>query len=806
VAVLELFIAELRYAARSLRRSPGFALVAILTLTLGIGANTALFSIFYGVLLRPFDYREADRLVAFRVERAFAGRARPVPANFSLPDLEVWRGQSRSFDSISMMYGASALLSREAGSEVISTATVTPTFFPTVGGHVVLGRGLGPADDGSPSVVISRRLWQRAFGSAATIVGQQIVLDRQPYSVVGVADSTFQLPSPRTDVWRPVGYARTLNPSLGLPRGGGFQPLARLKPGATVAQVQAEAAAVCRSLDAKLSATALPLREWFLTGTVRSTLLVLWAAVGLVLFVACANVANLILARNILRSREIAIRLSLGASRSRLILQSVVQSGLIAAGAAAGGTLLATSIVNGLVTLKPAGIPRLDAVHVDLPVLLFAAALGLATTAAVSMFPAFQSADVAATLKTGGTNATGSRRVRWARRVLIVAELAVSVVLIVGASLLGRSLVRLLHTDLGVATDGVTSALIDLSFGRQLSMTAQRLLIERIVERVRSVPGVTSAGAGASMPPNLARLRFTMNRFDDAPGQPANYMVDAVTATPGYFSTLGMRLQKGRFFTDADAGDRPQVMIVSVSTARQLFGDRDPIGRNISLPMLTGQGTSNGQVALVGVIDDVKYSGIETPTNAVIYRPFAQQPWSSMFIVAHTATNRTDFASTLRKEITAVDPAIGIYSIDTLESLVADATAQPRFRAMTLLFVASLAISLAVIGLYGVVACAVAQRTAELGIRMALGASGAHIIRLVLGEGMWLAAGGVAIGIIAARALTSLVVNLLYGVEPTDLVSFAAAGVALLVVAMLASYFPARRASRIDPLIALRTE
>jgi putative ABC transport system permease protein len=806
VAASELFLAELRYAARGLRRSPGFALAAMLTLALGIGANTAFFSLVYGILLRPFDYREADRLVTFRVEREFAGRARPVPANFSLPDLEVWRAQTRSFDAISMMYGTSTLLSSEAGTDVITTATVTPTFFSTAGGHVVLGRGLGPADDGSPSVVISHRLWQRAFGGAATIVGQQIVLDRHPYSVVGVADSTFQLPSPRTDAWQPVGYARTLNPSLGLPRGGGFQPLARLKAGATVAQAQVEADVVCRSLDAKLHATAIPLREWFLTTAVGSTLLVLWTAVGLVLFVACANVANLMLARNTSRSREMAIRLALGASRSRLMLQSIVQSGLLAAGGAAGGTLLATSIVHGLVTVKPVGIPRLDAVRVDLPVLLFAAALGLATTAVVGVLPAWQSADVAAVLKTGGTTATGSRRARQARRGLVVAELAVSVVLIVGASLLGRSLVRLLHTDLGVATDRVTSALIDLSFGRHLSMTEQRGLIGRIVERVRSLPGVTSAGAGASMPPNLARLRFTMNRFDDAPGQPANYMVDAVTATPGYFSTLGMRLQRGRFFTDADATDRPQVMIVSASTARQLFGDRDPLGRVLSLPILTEQGTSNGQVSLVGIVADVKYSGVETPTNAVIYRPFAQQPWSSMFIVAHTANDPRDFASTFRREITAVDPTIGISRIDTLESLVADATAQPRFRAVTLVFVAALAVSLAVIGLYGVVACAVSQRTAELGIRMALGASGADVIRLVLGEGMWLAAGGVTIGMIVARALTSLVVSLLYGVEPTDLVSFAAAGIVLLLVAMMASYVPARRASRIDPLIALRTE
>jgi putative ABC transport system permease protein len=807
--MVELLLSELRYAARSLRRSPGFTLVAILTLALGIGANTALFSIVYGILMRPLEYRDADRLVAITAERHFSGRPRPVAANFSLPDLAVYQARAHAFESLAMARSANAALAGESGIEIVSVAAVTSSFFSTIDGRFLLGRPIGPADDRSPVVVISRRLWQRRFADSAAIVGQQLVLDRQPYAIVGVVDQTFQWPGDRTDIWSPVEFARTLNPLIGRDRAGGFVAIARLGPGASLAQARAESEVVAQALDPNLHATAVPLREQIVAAVaLEPTLAVLFASVGFVLFIACANVTNLILARNESRSREMAVRLALGASRGRLVGQSLMHSGLIAAGGGALGVAIAAGLVAGFVDLNPARIPRLDAIHVDTPVMLFAAILSAATTLAVGLLPAFQSGDMVGALKLGAPGTIGGRQARRMRRALVVAEVAVSVVLIVGASLLGRSLSRLMQTDIGVKTDHVTAALIDISFGRTLSLADQRALIERVVERIRRLPAVTSAGAGASMPPNLARLRFTMNRLDDAVGQPTNYMVDAVTATPAYFSTLGIRLQKGRFFTETDDADHPQVMIMTASTARQVFGDRDPIGRTLGLPMVTGRagGFGNAPVALVGVIDDVKYSGLESAADAVIYRPFAQQPWASMFIVARTESDVSGLALTMRKEIAAVDPAIAITSVDTLDGLVSDAAAQPRFRTVVLVSMAILAVALAGIGLYGVVAYAVARRTAEIGIRMALGAARGDVMRLVLREGMWLAAGGVVIGMVAARALTRLVAALLYGVQPNDVVSFVAAGSGLFLVAMLASYIPARRASRIDPLVALRAE
>ena len=453
---------------------------------------------------------------------------------------------------------------------------------------------------------------------------------------------------------------------------------------------------ITRAVDPALRAKAIPLREWFLTPTVRTTLLVLLAAVGLVLLVACANVTNLLLARNAARAREHTVRVALGATRRRLLMESLAYSGAIAVCGAAVGALLATVIVRGLIALEPAGIPRLDAVRVDYPILIFAALLAGLSTVVVAAMPAFQSLRTAAVLRTTSTNAPAGRNIR---RALVVAEVAVSVVLLVGASLLGRSLVRLLQTDIGVTSEPVTAALIDVSYGRRLSMIEQRQLIDRVVERVSRLPGITSIGAGAAMPPNLARLRFTMPRFDDASGTQTNYMVDAVTATPGYFTTLGMRLRSGRLFQDSDAPGSPEAMIVSSSTARQLFGPRDPIGRVVQLPTLTPDGLKPAPVTVVGVIDDVKYSGIDTPANAVIYRPFSQQPWPSMYIVMRTADGASELAASLRREIATVDPGIGVQTIDTLDGLVANAVAQPRFRAMVLIGLAVLAITLAAIGL-----------------------------------------------------------------------------------------------------------
>jgi putative ABC transport system permease protein len=582
---------DLRYAARLVAKAPAFSLMVILTLALGIGANTALFSVVYGVLIRPLPYRDADRLVQFRTERDFTGRPRPVQTNFSLVDLEQWRQFPRSLESIALFAGSRGAVSAESGSEAVSVATVTDGFFATVRGRILLGRPLTATDDQSPVIVISQALWQRQFAGSPSAVGGQLILDSQPYTIVGVTDTTFQLPFARTDVWRTAGFARTLIPAWARRGSGGFSPIARLKPGATTEQARADCEAVLRAIaaiDPKYEGTrvtAMGLHEQ-LVADVKPAILVLFAAVALVLFVACANVTSLLLARDTSRSREQAVRLALGASRGRLARQYLVYTAVVASCGAVVGIAAAGTIVAVLRSLQSVGIPRLEDVQVDVPVLLFALLATVVTAVVVGLLPAFQSSGVAA-LKVGAPGASLTRRSRRLRQTLIVAELAVSVVLLVGASLLGRSLVQLMAIDIGVSAEHVTAAQIEVFHGRTSTFTERRALIGRVVERVRSMPGVTSAGAGVALPPNRAMLRITMDRVDEAIGRPTNYLVDAVSATPEYFSTLGVRLQKGRFFNDADDEDHPHVMIMSAGTARQIFGGADPINRTVVIPILT---------------------------------------------------------------------------------------------------------------------------------------------------------------------------------------------------------------------------
>lgn len=797
---------ELRSTLRALWRAPGFTAVAVLTIAIGIGANTALFSVVYGVLFRPLDYRDASRLVSVNAERTFAGRPTPVTSNFSYSDLAAWQSTGQAFESLAMSASANARFQNPSGSEVISIASVSRDFFSMLDGRVVLGRGLGPADDSTPAVVVSQRLWLRVFGGATSIGDARVVLDDQPYAVVGVADGTFQIPSARVDVWRPVGFARTLNPQLTMPRAGGFRLFARLEPNATMRDAQVQADAASRAIDPNLRSTIRPLRDVFLPDSARSTLLVLWAAVGLVLIVSCVNVTNVILTRDTARSRELAVRLALGASRGRLWRQSIGQNVILAAAGAIGGAALAVGILRVLRTFPPASIPRLDFVRIDAPVLLFSCLVALMVAGVVSLLSASPPADAAASLRTSVFAATGGRRARRVRQTLVIVEISVAVVLLAGAALIGRSLASLLNVDLGIANRQVAAAPIEVSFGRTMSLADQQQVVNRVVDRVRALPGVIAAGAGAGLPPNLTRARITINEFDEAVGKPANYMVDAVPATPGYFSALGLRLREGRLFTDSDDSSHAAVMLITRTTARQVFGNQSPIGRVLHIPVLTDSGSGNAAVTVVGVLDDVRYSGLDAQATGVVFRPFAQQAWSSMFVVAQTSGDAGALAPAMRRAISSVDPSIAVYSIDTLDALVAGAAAQPGFRASVLTGLALVAVTLAGLGLYGVVAFAVTQRTRELGVRIALGADSRAIVRLVVGDTLRLAAFGIAAGLAMAFVSARFLSSLLFGIAPGDPLSFAGTTVVLVIVAVTAAVAPARRAIRVDPLVSLRSE
>ena len=795
---------DIRYGARTLSRTPGFTAVAAVTLALGIGANTAMFSIMYGILLRPLAYRDADRLVLIQRERDLSGTHRPVPAFFLPPaEINAWQQHLQSFESTAFYSAEASALSTDYGNEVIDSSVVSGTFFSTLAGPIAAGRELSPADDSSPSTVISERLSRRLFGSPQRAIGQQVTLSSRPFTIVGIVDSAFRFPSVKTDAWMPAGFMRAVTP-----RCCAFRMLGRVKPDVAVAQAGAEVAASAKALAASAAgprsetrATVTSLRDQ-IVGSVRPALLILFAAVGLVLLVACANVVNLLLARHVTRAREAAIRTALGAARNRLVAQTMIESALLAAIGAGMGIFLAIAAVRVLQRWQPPGVPRLDAVHVDVPVLLFSIALTAAAALGAGLLPAWQSTNTADALKSGAAGVTSAPRGRRIRRVLCATELAVSLVLLVGATLFGRSLVRLMHTDLGVTTDHVVTASLNLAFGGRPTDAQTLDRVEHVIERIRTVPGVRAVGVGTALPPNASRIVLTLRRT----GEAVDYQAAGVPATPGYFQALGMRLVKGRLFTDEDDLNHPPVMIMSVETARRFFGDGDPIGRKMSLPVNRNGVNGSADMTLVGIIANVKYSGLDAAADDAVYRPFRQQTWVAPYLVVRTTEDPESLAVMLGREIAAVDRGMVIADVRTLTSIVSDAAAQPRFRTLLLVAIAGLALSMATVGLYGVVSYSVSQRTREIGIRMALGAHRGDVLAMVLREGVLLAGAGILGGLVTALAVMRALASLLYGIAPTDAASFGFACASLLIVGFMASYLPARRATKVDPLVALRDE
>jgi putative ABC transport system permease protein len=499
------------------------------------------------------------------------------------------------------------------------------------------------------------------------------------------------------------------------------------------------------------------------------------------------------------------VRLALGATRARLVRQSIVESALLTWIGLVLGIAVAVAMVETLHGLEPPGIPRLDAVRLDGPVLLFGCVAAALTTMIVGMLPPFHPVQAAEALRIGGSAATARSSGQRARRVLVTIEVALSVVLLVGAVLLGRSLYRLLQTDVGVVTDQVLTASLSLDLDRELSGVQQTALVNRILNQFQMVPGTAAVGVGTSLPPNASRLILTLSRTNSA-GEPVSYRATAIASTPGYFSALRIPLLRGRLFTDADDTTHPPVVIMSAATARRFFGDGDPVGRTMSLPTLRDGVKGTVEATLVGIIGDVRYSGLDRVPDDAVYRPFAQQPWPSVYLVARTTGDPSLLLRSLTDYIAAVDRGISVSAVNTLDDVVAESAGQPRFRTVALAGLAGLALMLAAVGLYGVVGYSVSQRTCEMGIRMAIGATSTDIVRMIMSEGMRLAISGVAIGLGAGYVLARFLAGFLYGIASSDVASFALACLIPLLFALITTYIPARRATRIDPSVALRAE
>jgi putative ABC transport system permease protein len=793
-------VQDSRYALRSFLKTPGFAALAILTLALGIGANSAIFSVVYGMLLRPLPYRDADRLVLIQRERDVSGAHRPAPLFFSSrTENDEWISQTSALEAIALYAPDVAAISDDNGTELLDAAIVSGTFFSTLGSALKAGRPFGVADDQTPSVVVSDRLARRLFGGTAEAVGQQVTLSSQPFTIIGVAGPEFQFPTPQNDVWMPEGLTRTRNA-----RCCGFRMLGRLKPGETVARASSEADRLAKtvgqiaatSATSSIRANAVSLAD-DMTKAIRPSLLVLFTATALALAIACANVANLMLSRQATNGREMALRSALGASRARLAAQSLTEAAVIAIAGGVAGVMLAMVIVTVLVPLAP--MPSVGAVRVDLPVLLFSVVLAAAVAIGTSILPALQSANASEALKSGAPSVAGALPGRRIRRTLCVAEIAVSLVLLVGASLLGRSLVRLLRTDLGVTTDRVVTATLSI-FGARPSDAELSARLGRVVERVHGMPGVDVVGLGTALPPVVSRIRLGLRR----PGELVEYSAALVGGTPDYFRALGMRLVAGRWFTEQDDLDHQPVMIMTADTAKRFFGDGDPVGRSTKIPYIRNGQNGQEDVTLVGVVANVKYTGLENQADDVVYRPLLQQMWPP-YLVARTNGSTDAVVASLAREIAVVDRGFVVSAVKELDAIVSDQAAQPRFRTVLLGSIAGLALALAAVGLYGVVAYSVSQRTKEIGIRMALGAGGHDVLTMVLREGTLIAVAGIVAGSAIAYAATRILAGLLYGIAPTDLTSFVIAGGGLLIVMLVASYVPARRATKVDPIEALRT-
>jgi putative ABC transport system permease protein len=803
---------DLRHAFRTLSRVPGFSLAIIFTLALGIGANTGMFSFIRGILLRPLPYQQPEQLVLVEAEHDVSGVREPVRSYFAPADLDVFRRMT-SFQSVAFYAGDQGVLTTNAGAEAIEFAIVSDSFFQTLRGQIKLGRPFDAADDRAPSLVISERLWRRAFAASTDAIGRTVILNSTrgdgtqrarwrevPFTVVGVVDSSFQFPSPQTDVWTTAGLVRTLSP-----RCCSFSPIARLRNDLTAAKATADSADLARELSAVNQAhtgvrTKVVGLHDALVRSVRPTLLVLFAAVALVLCVTCADATNLLIGRNTVRVREMAVRFALGASRRHLVRQLIVEYAVLATIGGTLGIAVAIGMVATLSRFKAVEVPRLGDVHVDAPVLAFTYAIVALTTVLTAVYPALHSTR-AETLRASGIAASRSVGGRRVRQALTIGQLAVSLVLLVCSLLLGRSLVRLLHTDLGVRVDQVVTASLGLSANRDLTSAQQVRAVDRVLDDVRTIPGVSVAGIGTVLPPAESRIVLTL-RGDNA----ISYQAAAIPATPGYFQALGIRLLKGRFFTDADDENHPPVMIMSADTARHFFGDGDPLGRTLSLPVFKDGATRNAEMTLVGVIAEVKYSGLERPADNSIFRPFAQQPWPNVFLIARTQSDTRTLAATLPRRIAHVDSGIVVTKVSPLDAVVLDAAAQPRLRTTVIGGLAGLALALAAVGLYGVISRSVKQRTNEIGVRMALGATWTDIMRMVVGEGMALALAGVAVGVAISYASSRLLATFLYGITTTDLLSFALSSISLLLFTFIACYLPARQASRIDPAVALRAE
>ncbi|MEK6299556.1 MAG: ABC transporter permease [Acidobacteriota bacterium] len=785
---------DLRFGVRMLLKNPGFTVVALLTLALGIGVNTAIFSVVYSVLLRPLPYPDAERLVV---------------TGISVPDFRDLKEANQVFDETAIWASNMYTINDGGEPEQLRGAVVSPSFFKLLG-QPAAGRTFQPEEDQEPLVVLSYDLWKQRFGGEAGAIGRTLNLGGRSHTIVGVMPPEFQFPDSQFKLWVTFGSALSQTPAQAENRQLRiFRCIARLAPGVSLQQAQTETASIFKRLEEQYPATntgvtptLTPLYDR-IVGDVRPALMILLATAGFVLLIACANVANLMLARTTAREREIVIRVALGAGRWRVARQLLTESVLLAGFGGALGTLLAVWGVDLLTGLNPSGIPRLSSISISIPVLLFTLGVSLFTGILFGLAPVTQALrlNLNDALKEGGRGIGGSA---WGRRLrggLVVAEIALSLVVLVGAGLLVKSFSRLMNADAGFVADNLLTMNIELFHFKD---PQQRAAIQQeVIARIEQIPGVEAAGGGSGLPPVTAQrvTRFAAEGQDVSTSQQnTGYFIGT---SPGYFHALGTPLIQGRVFDERDSDTAPKVVVINKTLAARLFPGEDPIGKRLKLinPEQSDQWRS-----IVGIVGDVKYSGLDDTGDAVVYTPFAQTPFLWSYVMVRAAGDPSALIPSIRHAVSSVNPTLAALQLKPMRDTVWGSVSQPRFNMILLSSFAVLALALAVVGLYGVMSYLVAQRTREIGVRMALGASSTDVLKLVLRHGLALAGTGIVFGLAAAFAATRVLSSMLFGLSSTDPATFAFVALLLTAVAVAASVIPARRAIRVDPMVALRYE